>query len=648
MFPSNPREAITPDWYQRIRNPFNAGIASLFLLHFNVRDRVFCPEWELAQPSLLPRVREYLCELWRKQGVADLILVYSLTEGIIRYLGPSDGLAADQTFSTSLNPEQLYDRLVKAAVTRPHDLWEEFRAPANDKAHIREPRYAFAFLDRLLTQQFKKESPQTQSTDEPAEQSNLRIMLIIDSVEHLAPASQHSTPDILQMSETLTRWAINETIRMNRHMIVLLADDINQVNPALSATGTGVHQIELLRPDRSQRRAFLEWLRDTQQLNGDDNELARLASVSAGFNFADLQDMAAYARKHHREPPNEGKITLAQVREHKRRVIRAESRELLEFMEPDPDNPTSWKHIGGLNHVVESLKTVAAWLGDEDVATQKAPKGMLFVGPPGTGKSLVAQALAFESGINMVKLRNIQNSYVGESERNMSRVLDIVRAFAPVIVFIDEIDQAYGQRSTGQLDSGVTARLFGQLLEFMGDNQHRGRVLWIAASNRPDYIDDALISRFDRIIPFVLPNEASRALILSEAMPRIARFKWSETAGPVWDKLVSETKGYSGRLIEQVVRRALEAVEVPNSVNDQICLTPLDVRAALEVFKPNYNKKMYELQTLLAYQVTNFTDFLPQPDDAELEHSFFIDGKFDSDDLSSKIKAVRKELGISY
>lgn len=645
---TGPEQQEPPAWYEKIQKPYNARTASQFLLHFNVRDKVFRPDWparaaEDKRPLL--RVGEYLCDYWHSRGVFQLILTYSLTGGIALYQGGQPKLSDGRNLNSySPASENLYTDVAEHATQNP-DLLEQFAQPSRSNiANAREPRYAFTFLNRLLSRSFG-----LKQDDKGATPKMLRIALIIDYLEHLAPAAQNVTSDLIEIGELLTRWAIDDTIRDNRHLIILLAEDINQINPALSTTGAGTERIELPRPEREERLAFLQWQCASQRLTGDENELKRLARATAGFNYADLEDMSRYAVKH--GGPN-ATISDEMVREHKRDVIRAESRELLEFVQTDPDNPVGWGHVGGLANVVDSLKTVAEWLRDEEKATRLAPKGMLFVGPPGTGKSLVAQALAHESGINMVKLRNIQNAYVGQSERNMSRVLDIVRSFAPVIVFIDEIDQAYGQRSTGELDAGVSARLFGQLLEFMGDNRHRGKVLWIAASNRPDYIDDALISRFDRIIPFMLPNEAGRSHILSQAMPKIARFEWRDGPEPEswpaeskeeWQATLSGTDKFSGRLIEQVIRRALEFTPEPAKV-ERVQLSPAHVLRALEIFKPNYNEDMYTLQTYLALQVTNFTDYLP--DVKNLGPEVIRDSKLSSKALAQQIGELRARLGI--
>ncbi|HVC82770.1 MAG TPA: AAA family ATPase, partial [Chloroflexota bacterium] len=135
-----------------------------------------------------------------------------------------------------------------------------------------------------------------------------------------------------------------------------------------------------------------------------------------------------------------------------------------------------------------------------------------------TGKSAVAEALAHEAGINFVFLRmgKILGSYVGSSERNLEKALRAIESLAPCGVFVDEIDQAMPGRSSGG-DSGVGGRIFGRLLDFMAQPTHRGRVFWLAASNRVDKLDAALRrpGRFDKKIPFLVPDAEERRTILA-------------------------------------------------------------------------------------------------------------------------------------
>jgi SpoVK/Ycf46/Vps4 family AAA+-type ATPase len=145
--------------------------------------------------------------------------------------------------------------------------------------------------------------------------------------------------------------------------------------------------------------------------------------------------------------------------------------------------------------------------------------------------------------------------------------------------------------------------------------------MWIAASNRPDYIDAALVSRFDRILPFMLPGRQDRDKILREAMPRIVGLTWecgtdptawSKDVQDTWQQILDDTKEFSGREIEQVARRGLElACQASGKI---VPVAPSFCLQALHDFKHSHDRRAYLIQTLLALRVTNFKDFLPDPE----------------------------------
>jgi len=245
------------------------------------------------------------------------------------------------------------------------------------------------------------------------------------------------------------------------------------------------------------------------------------------------------------------------------------------------------------------------------------PAGVLFLGPPGTGKTLLAEGLAHESSVNFVKLGNFRDQFVGQSERNLSRALSIIRAMTPVIVFMDELDQSEGRRSEGNLDSGVGSRVFAQMLAVMSDSSLRGKVVWIAASNRPDLIDDAMRrpGRFDDKIPFLMPTEAERASIFEAVLRSKARNgeKSLHQLDPHQldlHQLAANSKGYSGAEIEVIINRAVRRAEIDGRV-----LTKGDLQGALSRFIHSPNESRYRLMTLLALAEVNDTTLIPN-----LEH----------------------------
>lgn len=204
--------------------------------------------------------------------------------------------------------------------------------------------------------------------------------------------------------------------------------------------------------------------------------------------------------------------------------------------------------------------------------------GILFLGPPGTGKTLIAQAFANVCNTNFVKLGNFRSMWVGQSERNLSKALDLIRALSPVIVFMDEIDQSEGSQGEAG-DGGVGKRIFSKLLQFMSDTSLRGKVLWIAASNRPDLIDAALkrAGRFDMTIPFFLPDKQARKAIFKIHLQN-SEIDISSISDENWSIVVQQTKGFTGAEIEVVANEVIRRVITKNSLsNHKIVITQPDL-----------------------------------------------------------------------
>lgn len=609
---------MVPVWLKTLQDHYLAG-TNMFILHFNIRDYVFLAGDPPAEiPELLP-LADYLKRRWLQ--IFDIVLYYSRSSGIVHVGGddlelevpvmvkPGDGNRLDR--------RDLFDRIVREAIDRPFNLRED----QTDLSHFkraRHPTEALPFLERLLTHSFlprplRQEGGETGASAakgvSPQEAGQgfkgperVRIALIIDFLENIAPVEGMRVQghDVSLAIETLKRWAGDPRIGKNNHLIVMLTSDLGNVDPSLYAGASGIIPIKVDYPDRDNRRAFLAWLKDQGEISSADIDV--LSAQTAGFNLSELHGLARYARALGEEPGPD------QVKNRKREVIAANSYGHLEVIEPI----WGFEIIGGLEHIKGALRRVAR-LMRESPQSPVIPKGLFFAGPPGTGKSLMARALAYESGLNMVRMKNIRSMWVGESERNIEHVLDVARALHPVIIFIDELDQEFGRRGQ-EGDSGVNARLFRRLLEFIGDNTNRGKVLWIVASNRPDLIDEALFSRFDMVFPFLLPDRRERQEICLEAMPRVVGFQWEQTDMPGED-LWTALEGFSGREMEIVVRRAVElAADEASPGHSLIAVGARHLRRALDLFMHSYDRTMYRFQTLLAIRATNFKDFLPAPE----------------------------------
>lgn len=224
------------------------------------------------------------------------------------------------------------------------------------------------------------------------------------------------------------------------------------------------------------------------------------------------------------------------------------------------DRPgTRWRDVGGLDTVKERLIEAVVWplkyTRVFEQAGTRPPKGILLAGPPGCGKTLLAKALANESGVNFISVKGpeLLSKFIGESERGVREVFRKAKQAAPCIVFFDEIDALLPVRDAGGIDAGVAERVLSQFLaEFDGVEELKG-VLILGATNRIDILDPAVVrpGRFDEIIEIPPPSENDRAAI----------FRVHLAGKPVAKEvdiecLIACSAGFSGARIAAVCQRA--------------------------------------------------------------------------------------------
>ncbi len=456
--------------------------------------------------------------------------------------------------------------------------------------------------------------------------------LVLDGLDDLAPVGADHQPAASRLSLTLKRWALDGRIRSRQRLILLLARHLGDVDPDLYDPASRIQPIRVPPPSEEERRRLFPVLtettanppppdRDLGATSGwNDEARAALVNLTGGLGIYQCEGIFALARA--RQVPVSGRL----VKEVKREVIRDTTGSLLEF----EDSRRGFAHVGGLDGIKGYLRQVSEDLREGRLVN--VPKGILLAGPPGTGKTVLAEALATESHMNLVRMGNIRSKWVGESERNLDLALGVIEDLAPVVVFVDEIDQAFQRGGRGSGDSGVGERIFKKILEVMGDDDRRGRIVWIAATNRADILDDALLRRFDRIFPVLLPGNSlaiARILAVQELrldgemvfdLPRVtaqpgAGEARTEAVAKALEDLAAEFTGCSGSELEVLVRHAVEKARQGGGTADPIRVTQDHLQEAWANFKRNHDERVYNAQSVCAIRACNFRDLLPEPDE---------------------------------
>ena len=280
-------------------------------------------------------------------------------------------------------------------------------------------------------------------------------------------------------------------------------------------------------------------------------------------------------------------------------ILRRSYGELLDVVVP----AYGFEGIAGYQTIKSFLLSVRDAIRKGDI--RRVPMGCMLMGPPGTGKTAIAQAFARECGYIFLVVRNLLNMFVGSSEANNERMLMALRELAPAIVLRDEVDEEDSGRQGYQGDSGVSGRIRRMWMQFLSDSTIRGRVFVISCTNRPDRLDAALkrSGRTDERIPMLMPDHQTRTQLFPVMIQRY-QFPCAEHID--WGVHATETKNFSGADIEVIVRRAYDFAAQDGGIITGEC-----VHHAIEDFIPSASQAEIARMTLLAIQETSSKRFLP-------------------------------------
>ncbi len=586
---------VLPAWAEDLRRRYLRGEASMFVLHGNVYDVVLHNKKMMA-------LTEFLTDVLLKES-KETIAVYNVATGV--------------RFSKRAS-----------SVTELEDL-----LLATDKARI------FTAFERLLI-------------------GSTKTAVIMEYAEAIAPAGD---PNFQGESDrasivTLHRWSALPEIERGDNVVLLISENLAELAPKL-ISNPKVAVVEVPMPDVATRREAARLAdhrlteKDCERYAGmtaglkaiqiasiltpqpaPEEELAdretfitgllgggadvagrahKLAALTSNLNRNEIKELVAPTAP---APASEAKVPTPYERarkeadrliaKRKREILERECFGLVEFVEP----AHGFEVVGGMEEVKKELLVIAESI--REGRTSRVPMGILFTGPMGTGKTFVAEAFAKECGLTTIKLKNFRSKWVGATEGNLEKILNVIRAIGQVVVIIDEGDRAFGN-TDGEGDGGTSSRVIARIKEFMSDTSNRGRILFLVMTNRPDKLDVDLkrAGRLDRKIPFLYVQTPEEVELVAKALLRKNKIKTEVDLATIREGFSSKLVGYSNADIEAVILLANEDA-ARESGGDAPVLDRHFVRAAEDYF-PSRDAELLDYMELLAVFESSSRRLLP-------------------------------------
>ncbi len=407
-------------------------------------------------------------------------------------------------------------------------------------------------------------------------EKNSPSIIFIDEVDAIAPKREEVQGEVERrvVSQLLT---LMDGLKARGKVVVIAATNRpNAIDPALRRPGRFDREIEIPVPDKKGRKDVLQIHTRNMALDKSlskdevDKLIDDLADKTYGYVGADISALVKEAAMHalkrvlpdvsalkEDEPlPKELLEKLMVTKEdfdYAFRIVQPSG--MREVMVEVPH--VTWEQVGGLENVKGALKEAVEWPLKNPESFKKIgirpPRGIMLYGPPGCGKTFIVKALANEAGANFIAVKGpeLLSKWVGESEQHVRDIFRRAKQVAPTIVFFDEVDAIAPRRG---LDSGTrtTEQVVSQILTEMNGIEDMEGVVVIAATNRPDIVDPALLrpGRFDKLIYVPAPEMKTREQILKIHTANMP------VKGIDIDRLAEKTDGFSGADIEALVREA--------------------------------------------------------------------------------------------
>src|SRR5579871_289155 len=454
-----------PAWALELIGLYESNAASQFIVYGNVNDRLLIPA---AGKTTIGTLQDFLLQNLLPRF--DVVLSYDLGNGI--------------------------------RVEKGGEIFSQWSYVKENSPLPRNPRPAV----EVLTHYFRYCANLARLG-----RGNIQVGCLIKHADLLIPRMSGAFDYDLSAIATLIRdWANDSLLADHALATFLITENLNDLHPQVANNPRTAH-IRLPLPSSEELKAALSAMSSLfpSALAKYADDLDAPAAELVGASLASVETMLK-TREHGRQA-----LASSDLSSLKKQLVEKDCNGLIEFIE----SKRTLDDLHGQAAITSWLRQdIALWRKNDTAAL---PKGYLFCGPVGTGKTYMVECLAGEAGVPVVKLKNFRDKWVGSSEGNLERIFRLLHAMGRCYVFIDEDDQALGKRDSGSGDSGLSGRLYSMIAEEMG-NSRRGAIIWVLASSRPDLIEVDLKrpGRVDVKIPLFPTADPEGSFELLQALCR--------------------------------------------------------------------------------------------------------------------------------
>lgn len=577
-------------WFKELARFFNANLGTTFLVHGNINDYFFCASQNAADHYIennYKTMRDFLKEVYKQR---KMIIFYNISEGI--------------TFADS-KMEEIFREIVgwKEEEPKKGSVLENLGTTPSKKNLPKAPCDVLPLLEKILRYNGKYDNEDTEG-------SGKKAVVIVEYPEMVFPNYQ-VTPGLNQERAdivTLLRWAKDQGIKDCKNLLLLLISSLDDVSEMVRAGDSGINKVAIMKPDYDERLDYVKFLIEERKkedddyfdvMDGSDLTAQKIANLSGGLNLKQIEEIFLLAEFD--AIPLDAQYLI----DKKKEIFNQEYADILEFM----DTKLGFDTIGGLDYIAKDLMFDVENMKKGE--TKLVSMGITLMGPPGTGKTAIAEALAAESGLPCLKIRNMRHWLVGKSEARGAKAFEGIAACSPCIVVEDEADQSEQSRDEWSGDSGVSNRLRQMRFEFTSDTRLRGKVLWIRITNRPDKMDEADMrsGRSDKRIPVLLPEDLAQIADIYRIMPLRDNYKCTVKDFSQIAEYTKSTNEYiSGADIQVIMRNALifSAQKGHKQAEEE------NIKEAIDDFIPTANERMIDFMTYVSLKACSSKRLQPK------------------------------------